>query len=136
MVSFGLTDRPITPEFYGNHLGDDPVASYREAIDEVIGLYRADPELLMRTIDVSWGTLTGAELAIMFAADHLVHAWDTARSFGLPTDFDHDLVARIRAFGDDYAELHRAPGMFDAATTAPPDATPADRLAAHVGRAV
>ena len=136
MVSFGLTARPITPEFYGNHLGDDPVASYREAIDEVIGLYRADPALLMRTINVSWGTLTGADLAIMFAADHLVHAWDTARSLGLPTDFDHPLVARIRAFGDDYAEVHRGPGMFDAATTPPSDATPADRLAAHVGRVV
>ena len=136
MVSYGLTGRSIDESFYGNHLGPDPVASYREAIDELIGLYRADPLQLELKIDTGWATLSGADLAIMFAADHLVHAWDTARSLGLPTDFDHGLVGRIRAFGDDYAEAHRGPEMFDAEVTPPADATPADCLAAFVGRKV
>ena len=134
MVSYGLTGRPIDDAFYGNHLGPDPVVSYREAIDELVGLYRADPARLEQSISMPWASITGAELALMFAADHLVHAWDTARSLGLPTDFDHGLVARIRAFGDDYADTHRGPGMFDAEVTPPADATPADCLAAFVGR--
>ena len=136
MVAHSLTGREIGPEFYGSHLGPDPVVSYRESIDEVLGLYRAKPTLLAQTLTVAWGQITGADLAIMFAADHLVHAWDVARSIGEPTDFDHALVARIRAFGDAYATDHRGPEMFDAPTEPPTDANPMDRLAAFVGRRV
>ena len=136
MVSYGLTARSIGPEFYGNHLGPDPIESYREAIDELVGLYRAEPTLLSCTLSLPWGPITGAELATMFAADHLVHAWDVARSFGLSTDFDRGLVSRIRAFGDDYANSHRGPEMFGPALDAPADANPMDRLAAFVGRRV
>jgi uncharacterized protein (TIGR03086 family) len=133
-VSFGLLGTPVGPEFYGNHLGPDPVASYRDAIDEVIGLYSADPTLLVRTLQLGWGVHAGAELAIMFAGDHLVHAWDLARSLGLPTDFDHELVRRVRAFGDDYADRWRSPGMFDPPVEPTPDANPMDRFAHFVGR--
>lgn len=134
MVSYGVRGDHIGPEFYRNHLGADPVASYRDAIDEVISLYRADPTVLGRPLPLSWGTMSGAALAEMFAADHLVHAWDVARSLGLPTDFDHGLVARLRSFGDGYADQHRVPGMFDPPVPASADATPMDRFAAFIGR--
>ncbi len=134
MVSFGLRGDTIGPEFYGNHLGRNPVASYREAIDEVVGLYRADPTALGRVLVLPWGTITGADLAIMFGGDHLVHAWDVARSLHLPTDFDHDLVARIRVFGDPYAARTRGPEMFDVAVEPAADASPMDRFAAFIGR--
>jgi len=134
MVTFGLLGKPIGPEFYGNHLGPDPIASYREAVDEVIGTYAADQTLLLRTLDLGWGAITGAELAIMFAGDHLVHAWDVARSLGRPTDFDHELVGRVRVFGDPYADQWRSPGMFDPAVEPPADANPMDRFAHFVGR--
>ncbi len=134
MVTWGLLGRTIGPDFYGNHLGPDPIASYREAIDEVVGIYRADPTLLGRMLDLGWGVLPGDELAIMFAGDHLVHAWDVARSLGLPTDFDHELVARVRVFGDPYADRFRSPGMFDPAVEPPADATPMDLFAHFVGR--
>jgi uncharacterized protein (TIGR03086 family) len=134
MVTFGLLGRTITPEFYGNHLGPDPIASYRAAIDEVIGIYSADPTLLVRTLDLGWSVQRGADLAIMFTGDHLVHAWDVARSLGLPTDFDHELVRRVRAFGDDYADQWRGPGMFDPAVDPPAGANPMDCFAHYVGR--
>ena len=85
---------------------------------------------------MAWGVLTGADLAIMFAADHLVHAWDVARSIGQPVDPDPALVARIRLFGDGYVATHRGPEMFDDAVEAAVDAAPLDRLAAYVGRRV
>ncbi len=134
MVSFGMTGRAIGPEFYGNHLGADPIASYAEAIKEIREIYRADPEVLTRTLTLPWADMTGAALSTMFAADHLIHAWDVARTLGRPADFDHDLVARLRRFGDAYVAAHRGPEMFDAETEAPSDATPMDRLAAYVGR--
>jgi uncharacterized protein (TIGR03086 family) len=134
MVTWGLLGHTIDAEFYGNHLGPDPIASYREAIDEVIGVYSADPTLLTRTLDVGWSVLPGDELAIMFAGDHLVHAWDVARSLGLPTDFDHELVARVGGYGAAYADGFRSPGMFDPPVEPPAEATPMDRLAHYVGR--
>jgi hypothetical protein len=52
---------------------------------------------------------------------------------GLPTDFDRELVKRIRVFGDAYAERTRGPGIFDAAVEAPTDANPMDRFTAFIG---
>ena len=134
MVSYGMTGRSIGPEFYGNHLGDDPIASFAEAIEELREIYRMDSGVLARSLELPWATMTGAELSTMFAADHLIHAWDVARTLGRPTDFDHELVARLRRFGDIYVDRHRGPEMFDPATPAPDDATPIDQLAAFVGR--
>ena len=134
MVTYGLLEREIGPEFYGNHLGNDPVASYRAAIDELVATYHGDPLVLSRTLTMPWGTITGAQLAAMFAGDHLIHAWDVARSLGQSTDFDHHLVARVREFGDGYVANHRGPEMFDAEVAAAEEASPMDRLAAFVGR--
>lgn len=134
MVAYGMTGRSIGPEFYGSHLGDDPIASYHDAIAEIRELYRTDPDVLNRSLQLPWGEINGADLSTMFAADHLVHAWDVARSLGLGTDFDHDLVARLRRFGDTYAAAHRGPEMFDAEQLPPSNASPMDQLAAFVGR--
>ncbi len=134
MVTHGVTGQEIGPEFYGDHLGSDPVAAYRAATDEAMATYRADPAILEQTLTLPWGDLTGAELAIMFAADHLVHAWDVARSLGVELDVDDDLVARVRVFADDYAPSHREPGMFGPEQPAPERAPALDRLAAFVGR--
>ncbi len=134
MVTYGMLGREFGPEFYGNQLGPDPVASYRTAIDELVAAYRGDPLVLSRTLTMPWGTLTGAQLAAMFAGDHLIHAWDVARSLGQSTDFDHHLVARVRIFGDEYVATHRGPEMFDAEVRGAAGANPMDRLAAFVGR--
>lgn len=134
MVSYGFLGRNIGPEFYGIHLGPDPVESYRAAIDELVAAYQRDPLVLSRTLTMPWGPITGAQLATMFVGDHLIHAWDVARSLGRSTDFDHHLVARVRMFGDEYVATHRGPEMFDAEVVAPKGANPMDRLAAFVGR--
>ena len=136
MVTFGLLGKNIGPEFYANHLGTDPKQSYREAIDEMIGVYRADPGLLAKPLQLPWGPMSGAELAVMFAGDHLIHAWDVARSVGSSTDFDHGVVRRLRVFADSYVAAHRGPEMFGPEAQAPTDACPMDRFAAFVGRHV
>ena len=136
LVIAGLQQRPIGTDASAGRRGTDPIASYRSAIDELLTLYRSDPSCLGRDVDMAWGVLTGADLAIMFAADHLVHAWDVARSIGQPVDPDPALVARIRLFGDGYVATHRGPEMFDDAVEAAVDAAPLDRLAAYVGRRV
>jgi uncharacterized protein (TIGR03086 family) len=136
MVTDGVTGRAIGPAFYSDHLGPDPVASYRDAAAEAVEAYRSDPTVLHRTLTMPWADLSGAELAVMFAADHLVHAWDVARTLDLELDVDPGLVERIRAFGDDYVAAHREPGMFGPEQAVPADASAIDRLAAYVGRMV
>ncbi len=136
MVTYGVTARPIGPTFFGDHLGADPVGSFRKAAAEAIAAYRSDPSVLLRSIEMPWGVLTGADLAIMFAADQLVHAWDAGTSLGIDVEVDPGLVRRIRAFGDGYADAHREPGMFAPERPAPAEADDLDRLAAFVGRRV
>ena len=82
-----------------------------------------------------WGVLTGADLAIMFAADQLVHAGtrneprDRRRRLSRPRP-------RIDAVGERYVDAHREPGMFGPERLAPAEADDLDRLAAFVGRRV
>ncbi len=134
MVTHGVTGQPIGPEFYGDHLGSARVAPYRLAAAEAVASYRADPAVLDHALTLPWGELTGAELAIMFAADHLVHAWDIARSLGAELTVDDEFVERIRVFADGYVPAHREPGMFGPEQPAPDGAAAIDRLAAFVGR--
>ncbi len=136
MVTLGVSGQAIGPEFYGDHLGPDPVLAYQQATAEAIAAYRQDPAALEQTLSLPWGELTGAELATMFAADHLVHAWDVARSLDLELQVDDELVERVRAFADAYVPNHRGPGMFGPEQQAPAEATALDQLAAFVGRRV
>jgi uncharacterized protein (TIGR03086 family) len=136
MVTYGLVDRTIDASFYGDHVGDDPRGAFGRAADELLGVLRSSPMSLGATHLLPWAEMRGADLALMFAGDQLVHAWDLASSIGVAVEFDDGLVARIRAATDDYVDSHRGPGMFGEATTARPDASAIDRLAAHVGREV
>ena len=121
-----------------NHLrGLDPVDAYRAPAAEAVAVFRADPGLVDRTLQMPWGPETGGYVATMFMGDHFVHAWDIARATGQSTDFAPDLAARrLMPFTIEYSERHRGPGMFDEPKVAPPAASPADRLAAALGRAV
>jgi uncharacterized protein (TIGR03086 family) len=136
MVTWGLTARTIDASFGRDHVGDDPRGAYGAAVDELVGVLRSDPGSMAAMHELPWANMRGADFALMFAGDHLVHAWDVARSLGLPTSFDDRLVARVRSATDDYVATHRGPGMFDPATEAPAGASAMDHLAAYVGRVV
>ena len=50
-----------------------------------------------RTVHLSFGDHPGSEYAMQLAADHLVHAWDLARSLGVDDRLD---AARCAAVND------------------------------------
>jgi len=137
IVSTELSGRGGDVNYHINHLrGLDPVDAYRDAAAEAVAVFRADPGLVERTIQMPWGPETGGYVATMFMGDHFVHAWDVARATGQSTDFAADLAEMLMPFAIEYSDRHRGPGMFDEPKVAPPDASPADRLAAALGRQV
>ncbi len=136
MVTYGLTGREIGPEFYGNHLGDDPVKAHRDAVDEMATLFRDDAGLLERSINMPWGSCTGSYLAEMFIGDDVVHAWDLAQSLGRGFDIDPKIIERVRSFAEEYVPPRRGPGMFDEPVALGRPGSPLEELVAYVGRPV
>ena len=133
MVTYGFLGKEIGPSFYGDHLGADPAAAYRTAIDQVTAILRADVGLWHRVLPMPWGETSGERLVEMFMGDHLIHAWDLGQSVGVTLRFDDALVRRAQIFADDYVSTRRGPGMFEAAVTVSSEESPLDRLAAFVG---
>lgn len=136
MVSYVLTGRNIGPDFYGNHLGDDPVEAHRDAVEEMAAIFRNDPGLLERPIVMPWGDHPGSYLAEMFISDDVVHAWDLGQALGRGFAIDPMIVARVRAFAEGYVPSRRGPGMFDEPLVLDRPASPLEELVAYVGRKI
>jgi len=66
-----------------------------------------------------------------------IHGWDVYRSQRRPVDLPEDLLAFCCQVVESVPEDElRRPGLFGPARPVPEDATPTDRLMAHVGRFV
>ena len=122
------------PEQFGDVLGDDHRATYRDAsaaldaavdgiedLDAVAGLFLGEMPI-------------GVGLQIV-VGDNLVHCWDLARATGQDLDAPDDLVEATTAFfGAFVTEDLRTGGAFGPEVEAPDDASALDRLAAFCGR--
>ena len=136
MVTYGLHGRAIGPDFYGDHLGDDPTVNHLAAVEEMREAFRADAPVLDRTLSMPWGPCLGSYLAAMFAADHVVHAWDLAQALGRDVEFDQPTVRRAQEFADAYVPSRRGPGMFGDQVLVSGSASAIEELVAFVGRKV
>ena len=136
MVTYGLTGRKIVPEFYGDHLADDPVRAHRNAIDEMAAVFHDDASVLERALTMPWGSCRGSYLAEMFMADDLVHAWDLGQALGRVIEPDQTIVERARVFAEDYVPSRRGPGMFAEAVGLARTGSPIEQLVAYVGRTI
>ncbi|WP_084505394.1 TIGR03086 family metal-binding protein [Nocardia harenae] len=93
-------------------LGDDPAGEYRAAAETVLAAF-AEPGVLQRRVPLVefGGEFSGAQAVGFHFVDYVVHAWDIARTLGLPVRFD----AAVLAAADTVAAV--VPG--GAARTAP-----------------
>ena len=119
-----------------DHLGDDPVRSYRDAAADLLDAF-ALPGALERVIRVPVGSVPGIAALHLRIVEAFVHGWDLARATGQRVDFDEAAVEEELAFSRD--RLPHVPG--DRRPFAPPqavsdDAPAIDRLAALLGRQV
>ncbi|MBP2182141.1 TIGR03086 family metal-binding protein [Amycolatopsis magusensis] len=78
-------------------LGDDPVATYRESVNQVLNAFAAN-DLADRKFplpEFSTEVTFTAEQALSFHfVDYVVHAWDVARTLDLPIRFQKEVLDR------------------------------------------
>ncbi len=120
--------------------GDDPVAAYRSAADEVLAAF-AGPGVLERAFalpEIGPGAaFPGAQAIGFHFIDYVVHGWDVARSLGLPFELDSDLAddaLRIALAVPDGDYRLRPGAAFGPGLPAPENPAPLGRILAALGR--
>jgi uncharacterized protein (TIGR03086 family) len=122
------------PERFGDVLGDDHLATYRNAsatLDAAVdGI-----EDVEATADFFLGQMPISAALETISGDNLVHCWDLARSTGQDFDPPDDLVEATAAFfGVLITDDLRAVGSFGPEVEVPEDASALDRLLGFCGR--
>jgi uncharacterized protein (TIGR03086 family) len=115
------------------------VAAYEESTESLRAAFGADG-VLDRPVQLPFGEFPGVAVLGMAATEQFAHAWDLARATGQDTDLDPVLAAEMLAqsrlvITDDFRGPD-GPALFGPARQAPAGASPADQLAAFLGRAV
>ena len=130
-----VADTP-RPDRSADHLGDDPLAAFRDSVARLSGTF-AKHDVLSGTYATPIGEGPGALLVRMRLSELVVHAWDIAKATGQSTDFEPATVAAARSGYEQAPVLPRGEGKpFREEKPAPAGATDADRLAAFLGRTV
>jgi uncharacterized protein (TIGR03086 family) len=118
-------------------LRDDPAGAYREAARTLRDAVR-EPGAIDELYPSPWGEISGAVIVQHAINESIAHGWDLAKATGRPTDIVPDLATESlkvwRAWFD--GDVGRMDDFFDAERPAPADASPADRVAAYLGREV
>jgi uncharacterized protein (TIGR03086 family) len=129
----GATIADVGDQFEGDLLGSDPPATVRAAADEALTAID-DPDVLDRTVHLSFGDTPAAEYLYQLFADHLVHGWDLAVGIDADRTLDPDLVRECLQWFADHEQGYRSSGAIGPAGPLPPDPTDQDRLIAAFGR--
>jgi uncharacterized protein (TIGR03086 family) len=129
----GATVAEVGDRFAGDVLGTDPPAVSDAAAVAAMSAV-SEPDAIARTVQVSFGDISGEEYAWQLAFDHLVHAWDLSRALGTDPTFDPAVVRACAAWFDDAEELYRAGGAIAARASTPAHASSLQQLVARTGR--
>jgi uncharacterized protein (TIGR03086 family) len=117
----------------------DFIAAYDQGIKGALVAFGADGAL-EKAVTLPLGEFSGAALMWLAVNDQFVHGWDLARALGHDTDLDPGLAEELLVRGQDWiTDAYRGPdgtGLFGPAVQAPAGASPADRLAAFLGRSM
>jgi len=129
----GQTIEEVGSRFDGDILGDDPEASYDEALGDASAALAA-PGALDATVHLSYGDTPAEEYLAQLSCDFVVHAWDLARGIGADDTLDPDMVAWVDSVARPQAAMLEASGMFGKPVDVPADADPQTKLLALFGR--
>jgi len=128
----GATIADVGDRFEGDILGDDPQVAWKEAAAQALAA--ASPGALERTVHLSFGDFPGQDYLGQLTADHVIHAWDLARSIDADDRLDPELVEFVYNFMAPQAEQWAAAGVFAPQVDLPADADPQSKLLALSGR--
>ena len=117
----------------------DFVSAYEQSIAIATSAFETEG-VLAKTFGLDIGEFTGAALLGLAATEQFTHGWDLARAIGHHTDLDPELAGELLTGARlAVSDAFRGPdgvALFGPATQAPAGASPADRLAAFLGRRV
>jgi uncharacterized protein (TIGR03086 family) len=99
----GATVADIGDRFEGDILGDDPQVAWKEAAAHALAA--AAPNVLGRTVHLSFGDFPGQEYLGQLTADHVIHAWDLARGINAVERLDPELVQFVHDEADLQSKL-------------------------------
>ena len=120
-----------------NYAAGDFLASYEQTTALTLAAFAADGAL-HRTVQLPFGDRSGAYVLGIVVNDQFTHGWDLARAVGHHTDLDPELADEVLAHARvTIPDSYRGPdgvGLFGPVVEPTPDACPADRLAAFLGR--
>lgn len=127
----------VVPDMTSERIGADPVAAYRGSAASAAAAFGAPGALDADLHHPIAGTVHGRTLLGFRMADQLVHAWDLARATGQPTDLPVDLCdAAVMITQERFGAAPRPAGLMAPAQEVAANASPADRMAAFLGRRV
>jgi uncharacterized protein (TIGR03086 family) len=122
-----------------DYTAGDFVSAYEESIEIATSAFAAEG-VLDQTFRLDFGEFPGAALLGLAATEQFTHGWDLARAIGHHTDLDPELAAGMLTQAKlAVSDAFRGPdgvALFGPATQAPAGASPADLLAAFLGRRV
>lgn len=115
----------------------DFLAAYDESAQRALEAF-SEPGALERTVKLPFTEVPGAFLRMMITTDQFTHGWDLARATAQPTDLQPALAEELLGQVAIPDELRGEDGVapFGPERPAPAGASPADRLAALLGRAI
>jgi len=117
----------------------DFVTEFNRGAARALTAFEADGAM-DKTLTLPFAELPGSVFINIATIDTFTHGWDLARATGQPTDLDPELAAALlgfaQAFLSDAMRGSDGASPFGAQVEAPAGATPADQLAAFLGRHV
>ncbi len=117
-------------------LGNDFRNAFRAAADEVLNAFQSE-EALSRMYQTPIGEVPGTVLAGMRMSECVAHSWDLAKSTGQDTALDAELSNEaLRIYMSGLQGRDRTGGAFGPEQPAPESASPAEKLAAYLGRSL
>ena len=123
----------------GGRAAIDFIAAYDQSIKGALAAFGTEGAL-EKAVTLPWGEFSGAPLMWLAVNDQFVHGWDLARAIGHDTDLDPGLADELLVRGQaSITDAYRGPdgaGLFGLPVKAPAGASPADRLAAFLGRSM
>jgi len=116
----------------------DYTATFDQAAKENLAAFSEDGAL-GRTVNPGFGDMPAGALLGLSITDTFTHAWDLARATGQDTDLAPELAGQLLAASQEsIQDAFRSEdgAIFGLEQPAPEGASPADRLAAFLGRTV
>lgn len=133
LVSEGKKVTDVGDKFDGDVLGDDPIGSFKKALEGAIQAFSA-PGVMEKTVHLSYGDFPASYYCGHSIEELVVHGWDIAASTDQRDDLPDYLVTAVWEIIEPEIDEWRKGGAIAEAVKVPDDADPQTKLLAELGR--